>query len=194
MAAGKNEYRVLVAGANDRICDFISGILPKSDYIMAPRADSVGQVRRAVLDCPADLVIINAPLRDEFGTQLALDLAEDNVGVLLLVPAEVLDQVCTKVEDYGVMTLPKPISRQSFYSAVKLLTAMRGKLLRMERKNQALQEKMMDIRVVNRAKWLLIQNHGMSESDAHYFIEKQAMDLRLSRREMAERVIRSFEE
>ena len=70
---------------------------------------------------------------------------------------------------------------------------MRGKVLRLDRKNQALQEKMMDIRTVNRAKWLLIQQLRMTEDEAHYYIEKQAMDTRLSRREVAENIIRSYD-
>ena len=103
------------------------------------------------LDCEIDLAILNAPLRDEFGTQLAVNLARDNVGVLLLVPGESFDGVCYQVEDEGVMTLAKPLTRQSLESAIRLATALRGKLLQMDKKNKALQEKMTDIRMVNRA-------------------------------------------
>ena len=53
---------------------------------------------------------------------------------------------------------------------------------------------MSDIRVVNRAKWLLISHLGMCEEDAHYYIEKQAMDLRISRREAAELMIRTYDQ
>lgn len=193
MATGKNIYRVLVVGANDKICDFISEMLPKKDYEALIRADNASAARRMILDSKVDLAILNAPLKEEFGTQLALDLADENIGVLLLVQTDLYDQICYKVEDDGVLTLPKPMSRQSFYSAVKLLTAMRGKLIRMEKKNQALQEKMLDIRAVNRAKWLLIDHHHMTESEAHYYIEKQAMDMRLSRREVAENIIRTYD-
>ena len=42
-------------------------------------------------------------------------------------------------------------------------------------------------------KWLLIENLKMSESDAHYYIEKQAMDTRLSRREVAQGIIRTYD-
>ena len=146
-----------------------------------------------MLDTPGDIVIINTPLRDEFGTELAIDLAEGTAGVLLLVKNELYDQVCYKAEDSGVLTLGKPTSRQGFYSAVKLLTAMTARLSRLEKVNHTLQEKMADIRVVNRAKWLLIEHHHMKEQDAHYFIEKQAMDTRLSRREVAENIIRSYD-
>ena len=53
---------------------------------------------------------------------------------------------------------------------------------------------MEDIRVVNRAKWLLIEHLSMTEQDAHYYIEKQAMDTRLSRREVAEHIIRTYDQ
>lgn len=193
MAAGKNIYRVLVVGANDKICDFISDLLPRSSYEPLIRADNAGAARRMVLDEKVDIAIVNAPLREEFGTQLALDLADENIAVLLLTAADVYDQICYKVEDEGVLTLSKPMSRQSFYSAVKLLTAMRGKLMKLDRRNQVLQEKMLDIRTVNRAKWLLIEHVKMTEPDAHRYIEKQAMDLCVSKREVANDIIHTYQ-
>lgn len=193
MATGKMKYRVLVVGSGDKIFDYISDMLPKSGYEPLMRANDAGEARRLLLDTPADIVIINTPLTDEFGTELALDLAESPMGVMLLVKSELYDQVCYKVEDSGVLTLGKPMTRQGFYSAVKLLSALSARLAKMEKKNHSLQEKMADIRVVNRAKWLLIERHRMTEEDAHYFIEKQSMDMRLSRREVAENIIRSYD-
>ena len=193
MVTGKRKYRVLVAGANDKLVESIAALLPKNEYEPPVFAASVGEIRRLALESTMDLVVLNTPLKDEFGTRLALDLADYNIAVLLMVQGDVFDQVCYKVEDYGVLTLAKPVSRQSFYTAVKLLTAMRAKMLRMEKKNQALQEKMQDIRTINRAKWLLITNLQMTEDEAHYHIEKKAMNSRLSRREAAEEIIRTYD-
>ena len=193
MAMAKRKYRVLVAGSGDKIFDYISEMLPRTGYEPVLRASDAGEVRRMLLDSPVDIVIINTPLSDDFGVELALDLAESATGVLLLVKNELFEQVCDKVEDSGVLTLGKPMSRQGFYSAVKLITAMTARLSKMEKVNRTLQEKMADIRVVNRAKWLLIEHHHMKEQDAHYFIEKQAMDTRLSRREVAENIIRTYD-
>ena len=193
MAMAKRKYRVRVAGSGDKIFDYISEMLPRTGYESVLRAGDAGEVRRMLLDSPVDIVIINTPLSDDFGVELALDLAEGATGVLLLVKNELYDQVCDKVEDSGVLTLGKPMTRQGFYSAVKLLTAMTARLSQMEKVNRTLQEKMADIRVVNRAKWPLIEHHHMKEQDAHYFIEKQAMDTRLSRREVAENIIRTYD-
>ena len=92
-----------------------------------------------------------------------------------------------------MLTLGKPMSSQSILTAVRLAAAFRYKLRKLDKKNQALQEKMQDIRTVNRAKWLLIEQMRMTESEAHHYIEKQAMDMRLSRREVAENIIRSYD-
>ena len=194
MAPGKNLYRVLIAGTNDKTYALLRSLLPGSSYEAPIRANTAGEAKRTALDSAIDIAILNAPLRDEFGSQLALHLAEDNLGVLLLVPGEAYDQVCYQVEDEGVLVLAKPLTQQSLQSAIRLVTALRGKLLRMDKKNQALQEKMADIRTVNRAKWLLIEQLRMTESEAHYYIEKQAMDTRLSRREVAENIIRSYDQ
>ena len=193
MAAGKTKYRVLVAGGNEKLCELLSEILPKNEYAFLPPAKTAGEVRRLTMDRSVDLVILNAPLKDEFGIQLAQDLAENNMGVLLLTGSDVSEQVSYRVEQSGVITLAKPTTRQSLYIALRALTALRSKLLQMEQKTKALQQKVADIHTVNHAKWLLIQHDNMTENDAHRFIEKQAMDMRLSRREVAESIIRTYD-
>lgn len=140
-----------------------------------------------------DIVIINTPLPDDFGVELAIDISDAPMGVLLLVKNELFEQVSYRVEDSGVLTLGKPSSRQAVFAAIKLLAAMSTKLEKMEKKNHTLMEKMADIRTVNRAKWLLIENVNMTEKDAHYYIEKQAMDMRLSRKEVAQNIIRTYD-
>lgn len=194
MASGKNIYKVLVAGANDKTFALLQTLLPGSSYDPPLRAGSAGEAKRMALDYAVDVAILNAPMRDEFGTQLALDLARDNVGVLLLVPGESFDGVRDQEEDEGVMALAKPLTRQTLEMGLHMITALRGKLLQMDRRNRALQEKMTDIRTINRAKWLLIEQLRMTESEAHYYIERQAMDTRLSRREVAENIIRSYDQ
>ena len=47
--------------------------------------------------------------------------------------------------------------------------------------------------MVDRAKCALIQYLGFTEPQAHRYIEKQAMDLRQTRREVAESILKSDE-
>lgn len=193
MKPEKEKLRVVVASGSDKAFEYISNLLPVSEFMPAVRAKSAGEAKRMLADNGADILIINTPLPDDFGIMLALDMSETNMGVLLMVKNDVFSQVAYKVEDNGVFTLPKPLSAQYFYSALKLVCAYNKKLRKIEEKTKSLKEKMADIRVVNRAKWLLMEKLNLSEKDAHYYIEKQAMDLRIPRREVAGNIIRTYE-
>lgn len=188
----KDTHRVLVVSSGAKTFEYFSGLLPQSDFQLSS-CGSAAEARRSVIENPPDILIIDTPLSDEFGVDLAKDIADNSIAIMILVKAELLDKVSYDVEPSGVLTLSKPNSRQMFYSSVKLLAALRVRLKKMETKNRSLQEKMADIRAVNRAKWLLIDKMNMNEQDAHYFIEKRAMDARISRREVAESIIRTYD-
>lgn len=185
---------VLVVSGNSQVHEYVKELLPPREYSPILYADSAGSAKRMLLSTEVDILIINTPLPDEFGIDFALDASDSRAGILILVKSDLFDRTCYKVEDSGILTVPKPIQRQTFYTAIKLITATGARLEKMEEKNRSLQEKMADIRIVNRAKWLLIENMHMNETDAHYYIEKQAMDLRLSKREMAVNIIKAYEE
>ena len=91
-----------------------------------------------------------------------------------------------------VLTLPKPVTRQTLSQSLQVLCATRERLRRMEEKQVSVEKKIEEIRLVNRAKWLLIECLSMTEADAHRYIERQAMDLRISKREMAENIIKTY--
>ena len=193
MASDKPTRRILVVSVGNQICDYIKELLPVEDYYPITHVKSSGEAKRLLLSADFDILIINSPLQDEFGIELALDYADSVMGILFLCKNDMYEQVCYKVEDSGILTLAKPVGRNSLYSAIKLMSAVNARLEKMEKKNKTLQEKMADIRVVNRAKWLLIEHLNMTERDSHYYIEKQAMDTRLSRREVAEHIIRTYD-
>ena len=106
--------------------------------------------------------------------------------------SELFEQVVYAAEPYGILTASKPIPRQALYRIVKLSAATRRRLQRLERRNESLKEKMNEIRIVNRAKWILIRERGMDEEEAHRYIEKTAMDTRSARKEIAEEIIRTY--
>jgi response regulator NasT len=73
-----------------------------------------------------------------------------------------------------------------------MLCAQRERLRRMEARQQSVEEKIEEIRLVNRAKWLLIECLSMTEKDAQRFVEKQSMDQRITKRQAAENIIRTY--
>lgn len=72
------------------------------------------------------------------------------------------------------------------------MASTRERLRRFEKKTLLLEDKMQEIRVMNRAKWILIEQLKMPEADAHGYIEKQAMDRCVSKKSIAEEIIRTY--
>lgn len=193
MVFRERTYSVLLVSAAEKFNQTTLALLPPTDYHPVTVASSAGEARRAMNGTQFDLVLVNAPLPDEFGSRLAEDVCErGGAGVLLFVRAELYDDVCARVTDSGVMVLSKPTSTQTVTQALRMLCAARERLRRMEEKQATVDEKIREIRLVNRAKWLLIECLGMTEADAHRYIEKQSMDLRQTRREAAENIIKTY--
>jgi len=185
---------VLVVSSTDKSQDFLSEFLRAHDYSKITAVKSGGEARRLLNQNDFDLVVINAPLRDESGEDLSLMVTEISLaGVILLVKSEIADEVSAKVEDFGVFVLPKPLSRQMFFQALKLMAASRNRLLGLQNENVRLQRKIEDIRLVDRAKCVLIQHLNLTEAQAHRYIEKQAMDRRITKREVAEGILNTYE-
>ena len=136
MMNGRPLRRVLVVSANDAVYQHIVELLPSEDFFPILKASTAGEAKRILVSDPVDIVIINAPLPDEFGTELALDLSHGTAGILLLVKNDYFDQICYKVENDGILTVAKPGSRQTIYGAIKLLAAMSAKLGKMEKKTE----------------------------------------------------------
>jgi len=114
--------------------------------------------------------------------------------VLLLVKGELADEITAKVEDYGVFVVAKPINRQVFWSTIKLITAFNKRMMGLQNENVVLQKKIEDIRFIDRAKCVLIEYLKMTEAEAHRFIEKQAMDMRVTKREVAISSLKTYEQ
>ncbi len=192
MSLKKRVYSILVVSAAQSFNDTLYSLLPECGYEPIHTASNISSAQRALAERSFDFVIINAPLPDESGTRFAIDTSDSkDTVVLLLVRNELHAEVYDKVAEHGVFTLPKPTSKPTMLTALGWMAAAREKARKFEKKSLSFEEKMEEIRIVNRAKWLLISEQHMEEPEAHRYIEKMAMDNCVSKREIAEKIIKS---
>ena len=185
---------VLVISSGEKSTAFFMEILNQQGYDEIVMLKNGGISRRTLTERDFDLCIINAPLSDESGERLAIDIASSGLTqVILIIKAELYDEICEKVEDYGVLTVAKPINKQILWNALKLANAAHHRLTRLKSENNKLLQKIEDIRVIDRAKCTLMGYLKMSEEEAHRYLEKQAMDRRTSKREVANQVLKTYE-
>ena len=187
-------YSVLLVSASEKFNTAALSLLPTTDYYPVTVAGSVSEARRRMLGESFDLIAVNAPLPDDLGVEFAMEAcAESDAGVLLLIRAETYEDTYYQVLPAGVITLSKPTSMQMISQNLRVLCAMRERLRAMRRHQTTVEEKIEEIRCINRAKWLLIECLHMTEPDAHRYITRQAMEQRTSKKEIAENIIRTYQ-
>ena len=193
MVFSDQTYSVLVVSAARKFNDALAPLLPYSEYYPVKYADNIAAAKRELLARAYDLILINAPLPDDFGTRFAIDTSgrADCAGLLFL-RSEVFEEVNEKVQPHGVFTLQVPTPVQTLKQGLQWMTAARERLRRLEKKTVSMEEKMEEIRLVNRAKWILIEQLKMTEAEAHRFIEKQAMDRCSAKKEIALGIIKTY--
>ena len=181
---------LLVSGsekANQSLAQFVRST-DRAERI--PTAQSGGEARRLLLEQEIGILIVNAPLPDEFGHELALHAVHTTAaGALLLVKEDTAEAAAEKVEPDGVLVLPKPLNRSMLFQSLRLLRAARNRMASLQIENRKLHRKIEEIRTVDRAKCVLIECCGMTEPDAHAYIEKTAMDQRITKLQAANQIL-----
>lgn len=186
-------YGVLIVSDSERFRTSLLSVLPENAFSPIITVSDTAKAKRAMLEREFDVVITDGIRADDRAAKLAIDAcAEKNSVALLFVRRELYAETIAKVSDFGVLTLPVPSSPQSITQALDWARAIRERLRRYEKTAQTVAQKMEEIRAVNRAKWLLIDVLKMTETDAHRYIEKQAMDRCVSKLEVAKGIINTY--
>lgn len=186
-------YSVLVVSSSETFNNAVLELLPPSHYQPVCFTSNISEAKRYIAERSFDFVVVNSPLPDDNGTRFAIDCCRSmTTVVLLLARTEIHAEIHGKVVTHGVFTLPKPTSKAVMAQALSCLASARERLRKLEKKTLSVEERMEEIRIVNRAKILLVSELHMTEPEAHRYIEKQAMDRCISKREVAESVIKTY--
>ena len=154
---------------------------------------SAGEARRALLEKDFDIIIIDAPLIDESGESLSRYISVKGLSqVILAVNSEHYNAVSAVCQEDGVLTISKPIDKEFLWLTVSLAKSVSRRLKKIHEENTKLKQKIEDIRIIDRAKCILISYLKLTEQEAHRFIEKQAMDLRSTKRSIAEEILKTY--
>lgn len=180
----------LIVSAGTNANEYLARHIAELGYTRPAFAASGGEARRRMDAKDFEVIIINTPLPDEFGHELGMDAVQKtDAGVILLAKTATAEQISDKLQDYGVLVLGKPFTAAQFRQAVQMAAGIFRRLALVRAENAKLQDKLAQLRLVDRAKCFLIEKRGMTEAEAHRLIEKTAMDTRKSRGEVAEDIL-----
>lgn len=183
----------MIVSGSEKSLEELCSILKSCGITQISIINNCAEARRGLVNGEKSVIIINTPLADEFGTGFALYATRTNAGIVMLVRAELAEEIAYKVENDGVIVVPKPLQKASLVQAVRLAVSTHRRIMGVKNENLQLQRKLEEMKVIDRAKCLLIQCLSMTEPQAHRFIEKQAMDMRISKTSVAEGILKTYE-
>lgn len=195
MNTSLHTVRALLVSSSEAQTQRISALLTRARIVSFDHTDSARQALEQFDAGGIDGALIAEPVAGSSGQELALQLKKRHcMAVLLLAAPEHADAAAALLEQSGVLVLPSDAPESLIVQTIRLLAAVRIQLEQMQHKTEKLEAKVADIRIINRAKLLLVQHLQMTETEAHKYIEKQAMDTSMRRRTIAENIIRTYED
>ena len=194
MNSSLHTVSALLVSASEAQTKRIGALLTRARIVPFEHADSARQALDLLDAGGIDGVLIAEPVTGSSGQELALQLKRRCMAVLLLAEPTHADAAAALLEQSGVLVLPNDAPEALIVQTIRLLAAVRNQLEQMQHKTEKLEAKVADIRIINRAKLLLVQHLQMTETEAHKYIEKQAMNTSKPRRTIAENIIRTYED
>jgi len=185
--------KALLISHSQKHSESLSKLLKSEGYTDVVISETADTAKNFAQNGEYDLICINAPLENETGIELSKHFAETTrSSVIIIVPQKNADDVNDLLTEHGVLVIAKPVSKHLFHHFLQFTDCFRRRMLRVTEENEKLKNMVEDMKVINRAKLLLVTHLNMSESQAHRYLEKQSMDLRTSKLKVAKQVIKTY--
>jgi len=137
-----------------------------------------------------DLVILDVQMPRLDGISAAQRIASQRIAPVVILTAFSQRELVERARDAGAMAyLVKPFSKSDLVPAIEMAVSRYAEVQQLEAEVAGLTERLETRKSVDRAKAVLQERLGLSEPDAFRWIQKTAMDLRLSMRQVADGVL-----
>jgi response regulator NasT len=137
-----------------------------------------------------DLAILDIRMPGMDGLAAARQITADQLAAVLILTAYSQRDLIEEARDAGALAyLVKPFNKRELIPAIEVAIGRFEELRAIVQDNKSLEEQLLTRRIVDRAKGILMDNHGMKEGEAFGFIQKTAMRERVKMQEIGQRII-----
>jgi len=186
--------RVVVAEDEALIRLDLVEMLREEGYDVVGQAGDGEEAVRLAEELRPDLVMLDVKMPVLDGISAAERIATARIAPVVMLTAFSQRELVERARDAGAMAyLVKPFTQSDLVPAIELAVSRYAEITTLESEVADLAERFETRKRVERAKSLLQQKYGLSEPDAFRWLQKSAMDRRLSMREVADVVIREVD-
>jgi response regulator NasT len=137
-----------------------------------------------------DVAILDVKMPGVDGLEAAREITSDRLAAVLILTAFSQRELIEQARDAGALAyLVKPFQRSELVPAVEVAIGRFQEIKSLHDQAQSLEEQLATRKLVDRAKGKLMDGHGLSEQDAFRFIQRTAMQQRLTMRVVSEQVL-----
>ena len=190
--AGKNTILLVRGTAAEPVG--LSAFAAAQPDVQVQTVSGLDEARTALGRQHPTLIVMQS---DEPGVQDLRRCAEMAAGAeavfLLLVRQEAYGAAWRTLQKHGVCVMTWPMEQAVLTQTLRNLLLLKKSMQTMQAQTDQLRSQLQDLKRIQKAKGLLMRQLGMTEQDAHRWIEKAAMDRCVKKREIAETIIRMYE-
>ncbi len=182
--------RVLVAEDEALIRLDLVELLTDEGYQVVGEAGDGEQAVELARELKPDLVVMDVKMPKMDGITAAKTIAEERIAPVVMLTAFSQRELVERAREAGAMAyVVKPFDASDVVPAIEIAIARFAEIRAVEAEVADLEERFASRKAVDQAKGLLQEGLGLTEPEAFRWIQKTAMDLRKSMREVAEGVI-----
>ncbi|MBR1592023.1 MAG: ANTAR domain-containing protein [Ruminococcus sp.] len=153
----------------------------KENFSCVPKAAESAYQAEGFLekDPSLELVVINSPLMDDTGIELAEHIVSDTLSCcILMIKRENAEKFSERAEKSGIIVIGKPFGRDLIYQLVRTVDISLKRSQKLYLETIRLENKITEIKTIDKAKFMLMQYKEMTEAQAHSYLEQYAMNKR----------------
>jgi response regulator NasT len=185
-----DQLRVLVAEDEALIRLDLVELLTDEGYDVVAEASDGEEALELARKLTPDLVVMDVKMPRMDGISAAAIIAEERIAPVVMLTAFSQRELVERARDAGAMAyVVKPFDASDVVPAIEIAVSRFAEIRAVEAEVADLEERFASRKAVDQAKGLLQEGLGLSEPEAFRWIQKTAMDLRKSMREVAEAVI-----
>lgn len=182
---------VLIISANKSAADTLSAFIREA-FGCDVRTAETAENAREIFDsgAPCELAVIYSPLPDGNGTALAEYVVENtSANCILIMKSENAGKVSDRMARMGVITIGRPFNKTFLWQTVKTIEIAMNRTYKLYEETVRLERALDEIRLIDKAKFMLMQYRSMTEEEAHTFLEQYAMNRRKKKTAAASEII-----